>query len=105
MNTHTLKIGITGGIGSGKSTFCKFLESKNYVVINADSLAKELLATNENIKQKIVEAFGPGSYKNGMPDKKYLAEKVFSDSQNVFRINSIIHPVVIERINDEFLKL
>lgn len=98
MNPKTKIVGITGGIGSGKSTFCEFLKEKKYVVINADNLAKDLLATDEKIKKQVIAAFGEYSYKNNQPDKKFLAEKVFSNPENVYRINSIIHPVVIEEI-------
>jgi dephospho-CoA kinase len=98
MKTRTIKIGITGGIGSGKSEFCKYLKSKKFIVINADNLSKELLANDKNIKDQIIETFGTESYKNNKPDKKYLAEIVFSEPENVYKINSILHPVVIEEI-------
>ncbi len=99
MKTRTLKIGITGGIGSGKSKFCEYLKNKKFVVINADDLSKELLTNNKKIKDQVLETFGPDSYKNNKPDKKYLSEIVFSDPENVYKINSILHPVVIEEIN------
>jgi dephospho-CoA kinase len=98
MKTRTIKIGITGGIGSGKSEFCKYLKSKKFIVINADNLSKALLANDKNIKDQIIETFGTESYKNNKPDKKYLAEIVFSEPENVYKINSILHPVVIEEI-------
>lgn len=99
MKTKMLKIGITGGIGSGKSTFCEYLKEEKFVVINADNLAKDLLAKDEKIKEKVIASFGKDSYKNNEPDKKFLSEVVFSDPENVYKINSIIHPVVIEEIN------
>lgn len=105
MKSKARKIGVTGGIGSGKSVFCDFLKEKSLVVINADDLAKKLLASDGSIKNKIIENFGADAYKNGLPDKEFLAENVFSDPANVEKINSIIHPVVIkeiERLFDEY---
>jgi len=99
MKTRTLKIGVTGGIGSGKSKFCEYLKNKKFVVINTDDLSKELLTNNKKIKDQVLETFGPDSYKNNKPDKNYLSEIVFSDPENVYKINSILHPVVIEEIN------
>lgn len=104
MSTKAKKIGITGGIGSGKSVFCEFLKEKSFVVLNADELAKELLAKDAGIKKKVITEFGDEAYKNEIPDKKYLAEKVFSDPNNVEKINSIIHPVVIKEIEKIFEK-
>ena len=98
MKAQMKKIGITGSIGSGKSVFCDYLIEKKYTVINADNLAKELLVKDQNIKEQVIEAFGPDSYKNNQPDKKFLAEKIFPDPENVYKINSIIHPVVIDEI-------
>lgn len=104
MSTKAKKIGITGGIGSGKSVFCEFLKEKSFVVLNADELAKELLAKDAGIKKKVITEFGDEAYKNEIPDKKYLAEKVFSDPNNVEKINSIIHPLVIKEIEKVFEK-
>lgn len=102
-----LKIAITGGIGSGKSALADYLFSKNIKVINADKIAKELLAGDAAIKNKIIKAFGEESYHDNGPNKKYLAEKVFSDPAKVLKINSIIHPAAIKKIaalNEEYLK-
>lgn len=102
MSFHTLKVAVTGSIGSGKSLFCKFLAGKGYRVINADDLAKELLANNEKIKSKIIKEFGKESYTNNGINRKFLAEKVFSFQVNVRKINSIIHPWVISEIKKIF---
>jgi dephospho-CoA kinase len=102
MKFDTKRIAVTGNIGSGKSTFCKILIDKGYPVINADQLSKELLATNENIRNKIIQVFGRESYSNNQIDKKYLADKVFSSAANVKKINSIIHPFVISEIEKIF---
>ncbi len=105
MSFHTLKVGVTGSIGSGKSAFCKSLAGKGCRVINADDLAKELLADNEKIKSKIIKEFGKESYTNSKANRKFLAEKVFSFPGNVRKINSIIHPEVISEIKKIFARL
>ncbi len=102
-----IKIGITGGIGSGKSIFCKIAESKGYPVIVADDVAKKLLGENEEIKKQIVEAFGSEAYINDEPNKKFLADNVFSKPDKLVQINSIIHPKtlqIIEELMNEYLK-
>ena len=105
MKHHTLKVAVTGSIGSGKSAFCKILADKGYTVINADELSKKLLASNEKIKNKIKKVFGSESYKNNEVNKKYIANKVFSSAENVQKINSIIHPAVISEIRKIFNEL
>lgn len=100
MKNKKLKVAVTGSIGSGKSSFCSFMEEKGFPVIKADDISKEILSNDEKIKKKIIKAFGEDSYKNGKPDKKYLAEKIFSDPKKVFKINSILHPEVIKRTKE-----
>jgi dephospho-CoA kinase len=102
-----LRVAITGGIGSGKSTFCGFLAEKKYVVIHADDLAKDILQNDISVKKRIISAFGPESYTEDGPDRKFLANVVFSDYDNLLIINSIVHPVVIscsEKLINEALK-
>lgn len=98
MSVKKLKIAVTGGIGSGKSEFCNYLNSKGLPVISADKEAKELLANDASVREKIISIFGKDSYKGNTVNTKYLAEKVFSDPQKVIKINSIIHPRVIKKI-------
>jgi len=94
-----IKIAVTGGIGSGKSAFCGFLKSEGIPVINVDDVSKELLETDKDVIKKITHAFGEKSYQDGKPNRAYLAEKVFSDSNNVLKINSILHPKVIKKVD------
>ena len=94
-----LKVAVTGNIGSGKSSFCKLLEEMNYSVIKADEIAKNFLANNEKVKKEIIKNFGNSAYNGKEVNKKYLAEKVFSNQLNLNKINSIIHPLVIENVN------
>ena len=99
MKNGKLKIAITGGIGSGKSAFSKFIQEKDYPVINVDDVSKETLVTDKNVKLKIEKEFGKESFINGKINKKFLAEKIFSNPHNVIKINSIVHPRVIEKVN------
>lgn len=90
-----LKIGVTGGIGSGKSTICKIFELLNVPVYYSDDLAKSILNTDENIKQKVVELFGAIILDiDGLLNRKKIAEIVFNDSAQLEKLNNIIHPAV-----------
>ncbi len=105
--TKKIKIGITGSIGAGKSSVSKFLTAKGYEVLNADIIAKELLQSDQTVKEKIIKEFGQRSYKNNNVDRKYLAEKAFSSEASVLKINSIVHPALIKKISslsNEYLK-
>ncbi len=93
-----LKIGITGGIGSGKSVVSDIVESEGFIVLRADSIAKDLMLNDEKTKKKLIKTFGEESYKVGKPNTKYLAEKVFTTQENIEKINSIIHPPVLKLI-------
>lgn len=97
----TLTVAVTGGIGSGKTEFCGFLEEKGFPVINADKKAKDILFRNESVKKRIISAFGQEAYNSTGVNTQYLAEKVFSNPEWVIKINSIVHPEVIKEINDE----
>jgi len=94
-----IKVAITGGIGSGKSTFANYLASKGYVVINADDISKDILTFDESIIKKVSEEFGSDSYKDGKLNKKFIAFQVFSDPANLNKLNSILHPRVLQKID------
>ncbi len=93
-----IKIGITGGIGSGKTAVAKLFEESGYAVFYADSIAKQLLAEDDKIKFKIITAFGKKSYVKGLPDRGYIAKSVFNNPEKLAVINSIIHPPTIRKI-------
>jgi len=103
-----IKVAVTGNIGSGKSSFCNFLSEKGYPVINADTVSKNILSEDGEIKKKVIKEFGKESFVNNEINKKFLAEKVFSDPVKVLKINSILHPKVKNKIeslaNEYFLK-
>ena len=90
-----LKIGLTGGIGSGKTTVAQIFEVLGVPVYYADDAAKRLMNENENLKQQIIQHFGEESYLNGILNKQYLAATVFSNPEKTAIINSIIHPATI----------
>ena len=94
-----LKVAVTGGIGSGKSTVCDYFREQGYKVIVSDDVAKDVLSSDENVKKNIIKNFGEESFANGKLNRKYLADKVFPHEKNVEIINSIVHPPTIRLIN------
>ena len=94
-----IKAAITGGIGSGKSTFSSYLKSKGLTVILADDISNDLLETDETVKNKVIKIFGKDAYSNDKPNRKFIAEQVFSDPQKLHKLNSVLHPAVIKKIN------
>ena len=95
-----IKIAITGGIGSGKSLVSDYLEKKGFPVLRADLIAKELMAQDVQIKKKLIEEFGEESYSDDKLNTKYLAANVFTNEENVQKINSIVHPPVMKKIDE-----
>ncbi len=100
-----MTIGVTGGIGSGKTTVCKIFEELGAKVIYADELAKELMTNDENLKRKIVKIFGEEAYLNGSLNRKFIADVIFSDEKKKRELESVVHPAVIKKIISEFKKL
>lgn len=90
-----LKIGITGGIGSGKSTIAKIFEVIGIPIYNADDAAKRLMNEKEELKNQILLHFGNESYNQGILNKKYIASIVFNDPEKLALLNSLVHPVTI----------
>ena len=88
-------IGLTGGIGSGKSTIAKVFKSKSVPVYDSDSSAKTLMNSSEKLKLKLIECFGTSTYSNGLLNKKYISNLIFNDSIALNKINSIVHPEVL----------
>jgi len=91
-----LRVGITGGIGSGKSTIARIFNLLGIPIYNADARAKWLMANNAHLKNSIVNAFGEDSYIGNDLNRNYLAEKVFKDKKLVNQLNSLVHPRVAE---------
>ncbi|MCZ2083263.1 MAG: dephospho-CoA kinase [Flavobacteriales bacterium] len=92
---NTKIIGITGGIGSGKSTVSELIEDAGYPVYYSDIRAKTIVNDNAELKQKIKELLGEKAYdENGFYDRKYVAETVFENEELLLKLNSLIHPAV-----------
>jgi len=91
-----LRIGLTGGIGSGKSTVARIFEVLGIPVYDADSASKKLMIENNELKNQIKNSFGKGAYTDGELNRRYLAEQVFSDSQKMALLNSLVHPTTIK---------
>ncbi|MBL7924902.1 MAG: dephospho-CoA kinase [Bacteroidia bacterium] len=92
-----LKVGITGGIGSGKSIVCRIFKLLGIPVYDADTAAKELMNRHPEIRQKILETFGHDSYTaEGLLRRAYLSKIVFSNPQALEKLNHIVHPYVRE---------
>ncbi len=90
-----LKVGITGGIGSGKTTVCKVFQLLGIPVYYADEEAKRLLEINDDVKTSIVKTFGNEVIDNkGLIDRKKLASLVFNNKENLEKLNNIVHPAV-----------
>lgn len=93
-----IKVGITGGIGSGKTTFCKKWEELGAFVLYADDFAKELMASDNELISSIKEVFGNEAYfENGNLNRAFLAKEAF-EKDRVTELNSIVHPILWERI-------
>lgn len=89
------KVGITGGIGSGKSTVTRILEGLGVAVYIADDRAKELMANDAELRGCLVERFGDDVYVDGELNREYLSERVFKDADELRTLNSIVHPAVM----------
>lgn len=91
-----LNIGITGGIGSGKSTVCKIFESIGIPVYYADDRSKFLMANNTEVIEKVKALLGDDVYTDGRPNRKKIAEIVFNNNEKLKALNAIMHPAVRE---------
>jgi dephospho-CoA kinase len=98
---NKLIIGITGGIGSGKTTFANLLEKKSCKVIYSDVLAKKVINESKRIQFKLMEKFGMHTFVNGEYNSEYIAFLVFSDKSRLHTLNQIVIPPVIDEIIKE----
>lgn len=87
-------IGLTGGIGSGKTTVAGFFKELGIPVYIADDAGKNLMETNEKVRSSVISLLGPEAYRADMPDRKYIASKVFASAEKLEKLNQIIHPAV-----------
>lgn len=87
-------VGLTGGIGSGKTTVSNMFKDLGVPVYIADLEAKKLMATSMAIKRKLIDLFGPNTYENNELNRAYIASKIFNDKTYLDKMNAIIHPKV-----------
>lgn len=91
-----LKVGLTGGIGSGKTTVAKVFESFGIPVYYADEAAKRLMTEDNELQAAIINMFGRETYVNGQLNKTFLSQKIFNDAESLQQLNSLVHPAVIK---------
>lgn len=89
------KVGITGGIGSGKSVVSGMLRDRGVAVYTSDSRAKDIMATDEGVRKQLVERFGAEVFGSGELNRAYLAERVFTSRDELAALNAIVHPAVL----------
>lgn len=97
-----LRIGLTGGIGSGKTTVAKIFELLGVPVYYADDEAKRIMTGNESLKKEIQKYFGEAAYVNGELNRDFLASKVFNDKGKLELLNSIVHPATLSDADEWF---
>lgn len=91
-----LRIGLTGGIGSGKTTVAKVFETLGIPVYYADDAARRLMNEEEDLKKQIIQHFGEESYTEGKLNRSYIASIVFADKEKLALLNSFVHPATIK---------
>ena len=89
-----MKIGITGGIGSGKSYVCNLLKQRGLPVYNCDDEAKRLMTESPIIRHQLTALIGENAYRNNELNKPVIAEYLFANAENAEKVNGIVHPVV-----------
>lgn len=99
-----MKIAITGGVASGKSTVCQQFQKLGAVVVSADSIVHELLNSQTDLSQKIIRILGPDILRNGKIDRSIVAEKVFKDPKLLRELEAILHPAVLTEIEQRYEK-
>ena len=92
-------VGITGGIGSGKTTVSNIFLHLGYKIYNSDERAKYLMERDEETVEKITDLLGESAYKEGLINKKLISESLYNDDNLREKINAIVHPVTINDFN------
>jgi dephospho-CoA kinase len=94
VSSRPILVGVTGGIGSGKSVVCQIIESLGSPVYYADDRAKWLMSNDPELKLKIVDTFGEESFSGDQLNRAFLAKHVFSDKKQLEALNHLVHPAV-----------
>ena len=98
-------IGITGGIGSGKSIIAQGLRERGFTVYDCDTEAKRIIAQNRQVQAQIIALLGEEAFSEGQYNTTYVAKRVFEDPALLQQLNAIVHPAVVEHVKDERLKV
>lgn len=96
------KVGLTGGIGSGKTTVARVFQSLGVPVFNADTVAREIVSKDPLTKQKIIDLLGEEAFINGEYNRPFVASRVFKEKHLLEKLNAIIHPATIKAFEDWF---
>jgi len=89
-----IKIGLTGGIGSGKTTVAEVFAQLGISIYLSDDRAKALMVNDEGLQSAIISLFGEQSYESGQLNRSYIASKVFSDKKELEKLNALVHPAL-----------
>lgn len=90
-----IRVGITGGIGSGKSTVCRLFAARGVAVYDSDAEAKRLMCSDRTLRRALTERFGAETFRDGELDRARLAGIVFNDAQALADLNALVHPAVM----------
>ncbi len=94
------KIAITGGVASGKTSVCRLFQELGAFVVNADAVVHELLDPDTDLGQQIIRLFGPEILAEGKLSRKRIAEKAFKDPQQLAKLEKLLHPAVLRKIEE-----
>lgn len=99
-----MRVGLTGGIGAGKSTVSAFFAQLGAKIISSDMIAQQLLDRND-IQEQLIKIFGESVVKSGITDRKYLSEQVFLDPALRLKLEALIHPLVRKEVESAFAQV
>lgn len=99
------KIAITGGVASGKTTVCQFLRELGAYVVEADAIAHELLDPTTDLGQQIIRLLGLGIVKDGQISRRAIAQKVFHSKELLEKLEALLHPAVLFRMNEIYSRV
>jgi dephospho-CoA kinase len=97
-----VKIAVTGGVASGKTTVCQLFQKLGAYVVSADAIAHELFDPHTDLGQQIVHTLGSDILQNGKINKQLVAEKVFKDPKRLLELEKILHPPVLKEIEQQY---
>lgn len=90
-----MRVGLTGGIGSGKSLIARIFSTIGIPVFEADGVSRKIMAENDQVRKSLISWFGNEIYAGGEPDRKALAGILFNDAESLARVNNMLHPLVL----------